>query len=385
MSKTVEETNCDPRLALAWAVSSHNSLCNHLGFSPNQLVFGFNPNYPSVLSDDLPALDTTTSNDLIRKMLNMKHTSWKQFVEAENSNRIRRALSHNVRTYSDVKFTNGDVVYYRRKNFKGWRGPGVVLGQEGQCVAVRHQGEIYKVHPHQLLLREHFQAKGGSGSNHEGSSTTSRASNVQQFPNLSNLNPEDAPSKNETSDSSDTTNEVNGTVNSDQVEYLMSAVRPKRNTVVKYKLQNDGWKLAKVLSHQPKQTGQYKNWFNIQEDDDVQSCVNWDHVELWKEVEGTESAVFLTGIQHKSQEVVDAKEKELQNLIDHDVFKEVPYNNQPTVSSRWVITEKLVDGKKCYKARLVARSFEEVTDKLQRIHQHAAERVFALYSCHQPL
>ena len=168
MSKTVEETNCDPRLALAWAVSSHNSLCNHLGFSPNQLVFGFNPNYPSVLSDDLPALDTTTSNDLIRKMLNMKHTSWKQFVEAENSNRIRRALSHNVRTYSDVKFTNGDVVYYRQKNFKGWRGPGVVLGQEGQCVAARHQGEIYKVHPHQLLLREHFQAKGGSGNNHEG-------------------------------------------------------------------------------------------------------------------------------------------------------------------------------------------------------------------------
>ena len=41
MSKTVEETNCDPRLALAWAVSSHNSLCNHLGsgISTNQLVF----------------------------------------------------------------------------------------------------------------------------------------------------------------------------------------------------------------------------------------------------------------------------------------------------------------------------------------------------------
>ena len=61
-----------------------------------------------------------------------------------------------------------------------------------------------------------------------------------------------------------------------------------------------------------------------------------------------------------SQEVVDAKEAEVQNLIENDVFQKVPYTGQSTVSCRWVIEEKS-DGKadRRIKARLVARGFEE--------------------------
>ena len=60
-----------------------------------------------------------------------------------------------------------------------------------------------------------------------------------------------------------------------------------------------------------------------------------------------------------SQEVVDAKERELNNLKEHNVFEEVPDTGQSTISSRWIITEKYKDDKKITKARLVARGFEE--------------------------
>ena len=101
------------------------------------------------------------------------HAARKCFIQAESSDRIRRALSHNVRTYADVTYCSGDIVYYRRKNFKGWKGPGTVIGQDGQLVAVRHQAEIYRVHPHQLLLKEHFVSTSNAAARDEGVSRSS--------------------------------------------------------------------------------------------------------------------------------------------------------------------------------------------------------------------
>ena len=46
--------------ALALAVSAKNTLINHNGFSPAQLVFGRNSNLPNTINDllHLPALKT---------------------------------------------------------------------------------------------------------------------------------------------------------------------------------------------------------------------------------------------------------------------------------------------------------------------------------------
>ena len=41
------------------------------------------------------------------------------------------------------------------------------------------------------------------------------------------------------------------------------------------------------------------------------------------------------------------------------MFESVQNENQPIISSRWIITERFKDGKKVVKARLVARGFEE--------------------------
>ena len=66
-----------------------------------------------------------------------------------------------------------------------------------------------------------------------------------------------------------------------------------------------------------------------------------------------------------SQEIVDAKEKELTNMIENDVFERVPFYDQATVSCKWVFTEKFVNEKKVVKAHLVARGFEEDSSDLR--------------------
>ena len=75
-------------VALAWAVNAKNSISNYSGFSPYQLVLGQNPNLPSVLTDDLPALEGKSEQDLVTVHLNALHAAHKAFVKAETSERI---------------------------------------------------------------------------------------------------------------------------------------------------------------------------------------------------------------------------------------------------------------------------------------------------------
>ena len=122
-------------VALAWAVSAKNSLETHLGFSPNQLVFGRNPNYPACLRDKPPALEPPSGSDLVRTHLNAMHSARQAFIQNESSEKLRRALLHQVRP-SGEKFCPGDVVLYRRNQDDKWRGPGTVIGQENKQILV---------------------------------------------------------------------------------------------------------------------------------------------------------------------------------------------------------------------------------------------------------
>ena len=65
--------------------------------------------------------------------------------------------------------------------------------------------------------------------------------------------------------------------------------------------------------------------------------------------------------EHKKPEVIEAKQKEIENLEKYGVFEEVEDEGQETVGSRWVITRKeKADGQKQkVKGRLVAKGFQE--------------------------
>ena len=61
--KTLCDSNCS--LALAWRGSTENTLANNYGFCPNQLGFGKNRNFPSILYEKLPPLENKTSSDIV--------------------------------------------------------------------------------------------------------------------------------------------------------------------------------------------------------------------------------------------------------------------------------------------------------------------------------
>merc|ERR1712105_393602 len=89
---------------------------------------------------------------------------------------------------------------------------------------------------------------------------------------------------------------------------------------------------------------------------------------FWLQMENTECfddiAIFAVEVpakEHKKPEVMEAKDRELENLEKYDVFEEVEDIGQETIGSRWGITKKeKSDGQKCdYKGRLVAKGFQE--------------------------
>ena len=69
-------------MALAWAVSARNALANSSGFSPNQLVFGFNPAILDVFESDPPTLEPINSCDIVRKNLNALHSARRELVKS---------------------------------------------------------------------------------------------------------------------------------------------------------------------------------------------------------------------------------------------------------------------------------------------------------------
>ena len=152
--KTLEDAKCGEETALAWAVCALNSLQNHSGFSPNQLVLGRNVSLPTILSANMPMMETQTSSDLVRENLNALHAARENFIKSENSDKIKKALRHNVRTYAEVHFSPGDKVFYKRRKDKRWQGPAKVLGKETNFVLIRHGAAFYRCHPCQLRMAD---------------------------------------------------------------------------------------------------------------------------------------------------------------------------------------------------------------------------------------
>ena len=151
VSRILDDTQCDIELALAWAISARNALSNKAGFSPNQLVFSFNPAIPDIFHSEPPALEPVTSSETVRRNLEALHLARRDFIRSESDERVQRALRHKVRPTRVEKLANGDNVYYKRKDSAEWHGPGVVIGIDNKQVIVRHGGTVVRVHTARLV------------------------------------------------------------------------------------------------------------------------------------------------------------------------------------------------------------------------------------------
>ena len=76
-------------------------------------------------------------------------------------------------------------------------------------------------------------------------------------------------------------------------------------------------------------------------------------------------------------EILDAEQAELTNWRKHNVYDETEDVGQRVILVRWVIKQKFKNNKMIYKARLVARGFEEENlNKFIKTHQHVATITF---------
>jgi transposase InsO family protein len=286
---------------LKWANMARNSLQMNQGYSSHTLVFGLNPNLPNVMYDTPSSMETTTTSDKLLEHLDALKAARGAFIEAENSERIRRALRSRIRA-SEGMFSPGEEVYYKRENDK-WLGPAKVMFQDGKVVFLRHGGAFIRVAPHRVIKVqsevENVQSENStiSGEAHEMNRESEKG--VTSASNAENELSNQQADQRHSSSTADSQASVAGLRRSERS-------RDRRNYA------------------------------------DLHS-------------RGNVMAVIVPQSEHDSAECTIAKQVELNKLRDFDTYEPVQDNGQDSISTRWIITRN----SEGVKARLVARGFED--------------------------
>ena len=343
----------DWETALNWAIMAKNSLQNVHGYSPYQIVFGRNPNIPTTLTDKPPALEGTTISEVVKNNINGLHAARQAFIKAESSEKIRRALRKQIRPTPDL-CSPGDKVFYKRPDNQEWRGPGVVIGQDGSVVFVRHGGMLVRVHKCRLrLCNSPLQDKTPNET-----PETSETSDSQNY-------------NGETSDDEEFTETSEVVTRKDPIPNPIASIKP--GNIIRYNQKgNDDQIQAEIISRAGKATGKNKNWFNVK----IKKPENLEgeemSVDLGKvsDLNVTEPPIGAmeqdTIMMVESGDFDEAKKRELDSWKQNNVFTEIEDAGQKCISTRWVCSLKNTPNGAIPKARLVARGFEEPNDDIQK-------------------
>ena len=157
----VNDTTFDQ--ALQQAILAKNSLVRHSGFSPEQIVFGKALRVPgSVSSDeDLSAHalleGTELESELYRQKLELRSRARRAFLEADNSQAIRRASLRRSNPVRGPYVAGMWVLYWVKKSSPNrlaagrWHGPAKVICSEGKSVIwLAHGTNIIRAAPENL-------------------------------------------------------------------------------------------------------------------------------------------------------------------------------------------------------------------------------------------
>ena len=108
----IVDLKCLVNIALSWVVAARNSWHNCNGFSPNQLVFGYNSVVLDVISASPSTLQKRTNAEMVAASINAMHSARREFVKNESNEKIRRALLNQVRPNKEDN-ANGDMCILR--------------------------------------------------------------------------------------------------------------------------------------------------------------------------------------------------------------------------------------------------------------------------------
>merc|ERR1712237_194532 len=318
VKKVMEE---DKKVTLSEAVSmaawTHNTNQNTRGYSPLQLVTGKSIMLPGLSNGNL-ATESLYDDEAIRRIMERHHEVLKQYREIEFTKKLERAKTTRSKGYEDIILQEGDIVFYQNKGNKAWCGPEKIFAIQNNSVFIIANGSMKKI----------------------------PRSNIE-FIRRDAIDDDDDPNKKETSPS--TENSVRFDTEDEE-------------TLDEFGENMDSEAIKELEASQRQRKTRSMTAMERRELERDQTAT------FWLQMENTECfddmAIFAVEVptkEHKKPEVMEAKDKELENLEKYDVFEEIEDTGQEAIGSRWVITKKeKEDGQKCdYKGRLVAKGFQE--------------------------
>ena len=381
--KTRNETGCTVATACSWASNAKNCLANHFGFSPHQLVFGYNPSVPSVLTDQhRPAHGgEVCESDLVEQHLTARRVARLKFLETESNYKLDRVIKSKGRYQDKTRYVSGDRVYYKREAQKSWLGPATVIGSMDNQVLVKHGGLLYRVHPCKLQLKESAADCQRNDKDEDSRNTREEDFGNDQGEGSRNERDEDQIVIEDTTEDADDSNvekvpEENTEVavtddRNDRARGNTGTVKKKKKPVISrdYSLRPRG---NQPMDNQQPEAEEEIPEEEIPEAEEEIPEAEEEIPEAVQEAEAEETEHrneleeetvvmieeeeiwFYASADEK--EIRSAKDKEIAKMKEFNVFEEVPDDGEKKISTRWVFTRK-DDGE--LKARLVARGFEE--------------------------
>lgn len=382
MVKKMIEDGHTLKEAVCWSIAAKNCLASISGFSPNQLVFGRNPNFPSILSSKLPALEPCHYKDNMFEKLKAMKEARESFVKLEAEERLKRAIVKKTRTQiSEIPYILGTKVYFQRLGH--WRGPGIVVGIDNKNVLVKQGGTYYRVPPCSLnKIAEEMQSTDLTATkevildptmNSNTGSSNIAEGNLESNVISDSAEPEEEnvviPSnENERIPQDDEIENGEQESRTQPIQKFDNRTRPKLKDLVDCKIEGDDWKKLRIVSRAGRVGGKNEGWFNVYDaeqdtlEDGQMYSINWDKVQQWSKVS---EEMCLSVRNSKDPAVLEAKQLELKNWATYQVYEEVENRGQDYLTVQWVVTQKFVDEERLVKARLVAHGFQE-TDLIQK-------------------
>ena len=369
----------NPEIALAWAVNAKNCLPMNNGFSSFQLVFGKNPNLLNIIHDFLPALEGVSTSKAVAEHITAMYAGRKAFAEVQCDEQTRRTFRHRVRAVEKV-FSSGSNVYYKHDGQERWRGPATVIGNDGSVYFLRHQATLYRVSACRIIDREDIEEvekteicdndkkKKNDSICKENSKKDDDACDDRDKHNSNTIIEEQQSVDIEPSVAVLETPAIDVTAGTDaRKDKIRKKQYQKVGDKIEYKVgENEEveWFEVEVFG-KGKVGGRNEGYLNIHYADGSEGGIDivkhqWrlkDSEDIsGKEINTEENVpeenieealvVMIPWSQHNRPECQEAKNKEMHGWEENDTYDEVDDIGQKRISTMWILTTKIIDGKK---------------------------------------
>ena len=332
----------------AW---THNTNKSRKGFLPLQIATGKAVTFPGIERkiENEKIEEDKALNQGMKKLFDMGEL----FRRKEFKDKIEIAEKTKMSKYKDEIYEIGDEVLFQEKENKEWFGPGRVASYRSNEVEIQTQNGVKRIHPCRVArfyrdleedqidtIEKEKEVEVNEGENHKQKKTNLKTPGILTRGMKRKVQIEEGHTY------------LLGSEENNESYFMNDGQR--RNFLAKKNKQEKGEKSYATFLNQAKE-----------------ECFIEEEVVY---------VVELPVKEHGRPEVVEAKEKEIENLKKYEVFEKVKDEEQQTIGTRWVITQKEAhDGQKTqFKARLVAQGFQE-TEKVQSDSPTALRDSFRIF------